>query len=85
MLSNLAMSQNPSPSAESDVYVKGEKYTPPFANEPESYKELREKQELKRNEMLSSVKRFQRVSERQDRTDVPLQTRKNTSSGKYLA
>ena len=85
VLSNRAMSQNPSPSAESDVYVKGEKYTPPFANEPESYKELRAKQELKRNEMLSSAKRFQRVSERQDRTDVPLQARKNTSSGKYLA
>ena len=79
------MSQNPSPSAESDVYVKGEMYTPPFANEPESYKELRAKQELKRNEMLSSAKRFQRVSERQDRTDVPLQTRQNTSSGRYLS
>ena len=79
------MSQNPSPSAGSDVYVKGEKYTPPFANEPESYKELRAKQELKRNEMLSSAKRFQRVSERQDRTDVPLQTRQNTSSGRYLS
>ena len=79
------MSQNPSPSAGSDVYVKGEKYTPPFANEPESYKELRAKQELKRNEMLSSAKRFQRVSERQDRTDVPLQARQNTSSGRYLS
>ena len=63
------MLQNP-PSADSDVYVKGEKYTPPFANEPESYKEFRAKQELIRNEMLSSAKRFQRVSEREDRTDV---------------
>ena len=84
VLSNRKMSQDPL-SAVSDVYVKGEKYVPPFANEPESYKELRAKQELKRNELLSSTRRFQRVSEREDRTDVPLQTRKNTSSGRYLA
>ena len=77
------MSQNIS-SAESGVYVKGEKYMPPFANEPEIKRELRKKQDMKRDEMLSSPKRFQRISEREDRTDVPLQTRKNTSSGRYL-
>ena len=32
-----------------------------FGHEPESYKELRAKQELKRNETLSSAKSFQRV------------------------
>jgi cephalosporin hydroxylase len=80
------MSQNlSSSSADSDVYVKGDKYSPPFANEPDSYSELRKKQHLKRNEMLSSAKRFQRINEREDRTDAPAQARKNTSNGKYLA
>ena len=73
-----------SSSEEGDVYIKGEKYDPPFANEPDSYRELRRKQSLKRNELMSSPKRFQRISERQDRTDVPSQTRINTSVGKHL-
>mgnify|MGYP002804165518 CR=1 FL=1 len=79
------MSQNlASSSANSDAYVKGEKYNPPFDNEPDTYRKLREKQELKRKEMLASPNRFQRISEREDRTDVPLQTRKNTCNGRYL-
>jgi cephalosporin hydroxylase len=73
-----------SSTTESDVYVKGEKYTPPFDNDPEAYRKLREKQELKREEMLASPNRFQRISERQDRTDVPPETRKNTCNGRYL-
>jgi predicted O-methyltransferase YrrM len=75
----------PSSSVPSDAYIKGEKYDPPFANKPDSYKELRKKQSLKRNELLSGPRRFQRISERQDRTDVPAQTRINTSVGKHLA
>ena len=79
------MSQNlSSSSANTDVYVKGEKYNPPFDNEPDAYRKLREKQELKRKEMLASPNRFQRISEREDRTDVPLETRKNTCNGRYL-
>ncbi len=74
-----------SSSADGDVYVKGEKYNPPFANGPDAYRELRKKQDLKRNEMLSSPKRFQRISEREDKTDVPAQTRKNTSIGRNIA
>ena len=35
-----------SSSEEGDVY-KGEKYDPPYANEPDSYRELRRKQSLK--------------------------------------
>ena len=73
-----------SSSIASDVYIKGDKYDPPYANEPNAYKELRRRQSLKRNELLSSPKRFQRISERQDRTDVPFQTRINTSLGKHL-
>ena len=75
----------PSSSVPSDAYIKGEKYDPPFANKPDSYKELHKKQSLKRNELLSGPRRFQRISERQDRTDVPSQTRINTSVGKHLA
>jgi cephalosporin hydroxylase len=79
------MSQNvSSSSADSDVYIKGEKYSPPFANEPDTYSEFRKKQHLKRNEMLSSAKRFQRISEREDRTDVPSQSRINMSIGRNL-
>ena len=73
-----------SSSEEGDVYIKGEKYDPPYANEPDSYRELRRKQSFKRNELMSSPRRFQRISERQDRTDVPFQTRINTSLGKHL-
>ena len=68
-----------------NVYIKGEKYEPPFANEPKTYKELREKQRLERSELLSNPKRFQRISEREDRTDVPLQTRINISLRNHLA
>ena len=69
---------------ESFCYTKGEKYDPPFANEPQAYKDICEKRNLKRNELLSNPKRFQRISEREDRTDVPPQTRLNTSLGKHI-
>ena len=67
-----------------NVYIKGKKYDPPYANEPKSYKQLREKQSLKRTELLLNPKRFQHISERKDRTDVPLQTRINISLGKHI-
>ena len=76
------MSSSPTPT--SDVYIKGDKYDPPFANTPESYKELRKRQESMREAALKSPERFQRISERQDRTDVPLQARVNSGLGKYI-
>ena len=69
---------------QSSSYIKGEKYDPPFDNEPQVYKEVLKKQISKRNELLSNPKRFQRISEREDRTDVPAQTRLNTSLGKQI-
>ena len=47
---SLAATQATGSSIDSDVYTPGEKYNPPFANEPNTYKELRKEQELKRNE-----------------------------------
>ena len=64
--------------------MPGEKYYPPFANEPDTYKKLRKEQQLKRNEWLSSTKRFQRLSERKDRSDMPLAAWRCNSAGKYL-
>ena len=69
---------------QSSCYTKGEKYDPPFANDPQAYEEMRERQSLKRNELLSNPKRFQRISEREDRTDVPAQTILNTALGKPM-
>ncbi|XP_028416175.1 uncharacterized protein LOC114539798 [Dendronephthya gigantea] len=73
-----------SSSSANEVYIKGDKYNPPYANDPESYKDLRRRQALKREELLKNSKRFQRISEREDRTDVPLQARVNTSLGKHI-
>ncbi|XP_028409072.1 uncharacterized protein LOC114531651 [Dendronephthya gigantea] len=68
-----------------DIYIKGKKYSPPFANEPDDYKNLRKRQELKREELLASPKRFQRISEREDRSDTPPAYNKCESAGRHLA
>ncbi len=81
---SLAATQATGSSIDSDVYTPGEKYNPPFANEPNTYKELRKEQELKRNEWLSSAKRYQRLSEREDRSDMPVAAWVCNSAGKYL-
>ena len=81
---NVSSTTSNGPNTNVNEYIKGEKYEPPYANEPKSYKQLREKLSSQRSELLSSPKRFQRISEREDRTDVPLQTRINISLGKHI-
>lgn len=71
--------------SDDSAYQRGELYKPPFANEPQDYKVLREMQERKRNELLQSPKRFQRISEREDRSDWPAQANWCQSKGKYVS
>ena len=60
-------------------------YKPNFDNEPEDYRKLRRDQERVRNELLANSNRFQRISDRQDRTDWPPEAHRCQSRGKYLA
>lgn len=60
-------------------------FRPPFNNEPDDYRKLREDQEKKRNELLSHPNRFQRISQREDRSDWPAETTRLQAKGKYFA
>ena len=60
-------------------------YVPPFDNEPVVYKNLLIDSKKKLASLLSSKTRFQRISEREDRSDVPSGYNKYLSKGKYLA
>ena len=46
-------------------------YKPPFSNEPDDYRRLMKVIEEERKGFLESPTRFQRISEREDRTDIP--------------
>ena len=60
-------------------------YQPPFNNEPADYKQVVIDRKKKLDSLLSSKNRFQRISEREDRSDVPPEYSKCLSKGKYLS
>ena len=60
-------------------------YTPPFENDPADYRNVVTSSKKKLASLLSSKTRFQRISEREDRSDVPPEYNKCISKGRHLA
>ena len=59
-------------------------YQPPFANEPSDYKEMQRSKAKVLNERLTDPNRFQRISEREDRSDWPADACKAQIKGRNL-
>ena len=59
-------------------------FIPPFPNEPDYYRKYRNDHERKRNELLVHPDRFQRINQRQDRSDWPAEANRCISKGNIL-